>query len=570
MLTYEICGTKDVHCSSRRAVKQTKANKAIVLLVGVAFVFYSALCAAGFDLRSKETDCIEVDESEPSRPVLRQTCTIHWEADGYDNTAYVKLRANETFDGGGFTINLTNVENFDGLFKVSNDVQSFAHAPLIKNVHTVNGSTAKYGAFIVQPYHRFFEVNYCANVNGELAGEDSAAIAASNSGFNGRVLIKHSYSTGIVTGKGAGGIIGHAAGEDGGVVDILNCSSTGNMLAEDVGGITGDNAGTRGGNVHITQCFSTGDIGGVGSGGIVGCCGANSGMVHVSECYTSGDVTANEAGGIIGLGAAQFGGNVNIKDSYTTGLVKLHTTKTGGICGSQTARNQGTVSINNVYMLSSMGRTFLIGAIHTNSEAGKVKVQHAVHNTTDGQTSATSIVAQGDLSVLEQKGNSGELANIRGQLYQPAGDKNASGTYSWSDEIWFIPNSDDFPQLRAIPETDAGPVTTSTDGLDIPAATTSPTSMLTASPSSTVFPSKRTSPNSPSSTASPSTSSRLPSSKATHSHSQAQQTLYQSRSFKGKRIEKAKIGAQRSVRVAKSGYKHLYSRKKSARGKGRK
>jgi hypothetical protein len=47
-------------------------------------------------------------------------------------------------------IDLAGLDTFKGLFTVETDVESFAEAPLIRNVHVKNGKTAEDGGFIVQ------------------------------------------------------------------------------------------------------------------------------------------------------------------------------------------------------------------------------------------------------------------------------------------------------------------------------------------------------------------------------------------------------------------------------------
>jgi hypothetical protein len=146
--------------------------------------------AEGANLRENITDGnVECIHYNHERRLFRMTCDVlewRWDAD-----TFLSLGANETFDGGSRgsredgkgIIDLTGIENFKGLFTVDeNDVESFAEAPLVRNVHVLNGKTAIKGGFIFQRAQRYFVVDSCSST-GNIEGNAGGGICGHRSGY---------------------------------------------------------------------------------------------------------------------------------------------------------------------------------------------------------------------------------------------------------------------------------------------------------------------------------------------------------------------------------------------------
>eukprot|EP01138_Halocafeteria_seosinensis_P004721 gb/GECG01004827.1/.p1 GENE.gb/GECG01004827.1/~~gb/GECG01004827.1/.p1 ORF type:complete len:537 (+),score=45.62 gb/GECG01004827.1/:1-1611(+) len=391
---------------------------------------------------------------------FEQNCDINWKERGFGNGGCINLKANETFDGKNYTIHLDGMTAFHGLFCVSNEVATLEEAPLIMNVHTSNGATAEEGGFIVLRGQMFFKIDSCSS-SGEISGDGSGGIAGYRSGcLDGNVVVRRCHSSGRIRGYCGGGILGRAAGCRGGTANVSSSSSSGELLQASTGGIFGCLAGMEG-SAFIARSHSTGDISSKWSGGIVGIAsGKWNGFVHISECFTTGDILAVGAGGITGRNTAVKSGTVEIKDSYTTGTVDVGN-NAGGICGDRTGRSNGQLFISRVYMLSvAPKQTVMIGDI--NQHAKSIMVTYSVHSTSSGYTGAQYIVGKWNVAikwVLSEEGNSGDLDDIRGQLYEASVSNGGNTTvnHRWREDTWFVPGGGDiadrlFPQLRNNPQ----------------------------------------------------------------------------------------------------------------------
>eukprot|EP01138_Halocafeteria_seosinensis_P000617 gb/GECG01000632.1/.p1 GENE.gb/GECG01000632.1/~~gb/GECG01000632.1/.p1 ORF type:complete len:2178 (+),score=195.34 gb/GECG01000632.1/:1-6534(+) len=353
----------------------------------------------------------------PDKDLFRMTCSVViWAAYGYDADTCIFLAPNETFEGGeGNVIELGEIDNFRGFIRIIEDgygIESFDEAPLIRNVHVKNGTTAPGAGFIVRQDQRYFSVETCSSTGN--IGERGGGICGRDAGHHeGQVKIANSYSEGIIQGNKAGGIAGFGLGIHGGTANIAQCYSTGPIQGAESGGICGQYAGVDSGLVYMAQSYSLGRIAGEESGGIAGAGSAlDFGEVYITNCYSRGDIGGGLAGGITGQDTGGWGsvagGSVNITNTYASGAVNAN--QAGGLIGNT-------------------GEEALIG----------IHVQYSVYNGSNG----ANVVGGGDSSnALHQEGISASLDTIRGALY------NDAGTWRWDQHIWALNGSDELVILR--------------------------------------------------------------------------------------------------------------------------
>ena len=125
--------------------------------------------------------------------------------------------------------------------------------------------------------------------------------------------INDCYSTGIISGREGGGIVGAIPG----ICTINNCYSTGSITGVDAGGIIGVHAGSFSGNCIINKSYSTGVISGQNSGGLVGGVSAFAGGIcSINNSYTLGNISGTGSGGIAGSD-----GGCTITYCYTSGVL---------------------------------------------------------------------------------------------------------------------------------------------------------------------------------------------------------------------------------------------------------
>ena len=194
-----------------------------------------------------------------------------------DLNDYIKLGQNDIFDGNNFVIDLTGINNFDGIFGTSGDSIS---SSIIKNVGTINGSLDLYGGFIIKSEQSYFEVENCYS-NG-IVNDCGGGICGSWAGSGGNCKVTNSYFTGCMNDFG-GGICGYGAGMFGSCI-IENCYSTCNIGIYG-GGICGKSAGEEG-ECIIRNCYSTGNSKNYGDA-ICGIYAGYNGSCILDNCYST-------------------------------------------------------------------------------------------------------------------------------------------------------------------------------------------------------------------------------------------------------------------------------------------
>lgn len=151
----------------------------------------------------------------PEKRLFQINCSVlHWKIDEYDAETYISLGVKEIFDGGGrrswregqAIIDLSNIELFEGLFRIKNEVKSFSDDPKVRNAHFKYGTTATYGGFIIQK-----------GGSGGICGFQSAY-------SGGQITILNCYSTGQINGDYGGGSTGSRVANAGGVAQIPRSS----------------------------------------------------------------------------------------------------------------------------------------------------------------------------------------------------------------------------------------------------------------------------------------------------------------------------------------------------------
>ena len=189
------------------------------------------------------------------------------------------------------------------------------------------------------------------NIGYDASTDICGGIAGDNLGvYGGTVLIKGSWSTGIIIGKNSGGITGKYPGLNAGTVTIINCYSSGDITGNYSGGITGKSPGQNG-TCIISNCYSIGDITGENSGGICGgldTSAPDSLNCTITNCYSIGAINGSgNSGGISGAITGDGDIRMSITNCYTTGST---TGGTGYIVGNNTNENfAGFISAANCY-----------------------------------------------------------------------------------------------------------------------------------------------------------------------------------------------------------------------------
>ena len=381
--------------------------------------------------------CLIYDNEEKTFSVI---CDFAW-TNTYDEGDFIRLEADEIFNGRDHKINLTGLSpNFwDGLFKISPDVE-WDNAPVIQCLHMIGGETSLAGGFIVQAEQNNFIVDSCSS-SGTIRGicpSCSGGGGICGQGCSGTILLIDCWSTGLVQGTTAGGITGRRVGSGGGKVNITNCWSQGEINGQFAGGICGAHSGHNGGSVTISKSYSKGMMTGAASGGISGRATAiDSGYVKISECYSLGDISGPDSGGITGQSTGRDSGQVEITNCYSRGDI-TGPDNPGGICGSKTGYNNGVVIIKNVYASGHIPKNSdaggIIGEVH--SGATEIKIVMSVHNTgppTGG----------GATGLPELSRNSNNVSDLNGTVYCYAENE------CWDTVTVWKAMPHDFPILQA-------------------------------------------------------------------------------------------------------------------------
>lgn len=170
-------------------------------------------------------------------------------------TNYIQLNKHDLFDGNGFEIDLTGVTT-EGLFAISTDVTSIDNSPEVKNLGVTNGILSNYGGFIIREEQKYFKVTNCYST-GTISGTGAGGIAGRHAGYAGSCTITNCYNTGIISGINSGGIAGNAAGRNGSCT-IQNCYTTNDNITGSSENVTQRN--TYGESIEVQSVTATGSL----------------------------------------------------------------------------------------------------------------------------------------------------------------------------------------------------------------------------------------------------------------------------------------------------------------------
>lgn len=174
-------------------------------------------------------------------------------------------------------------------------------------------------------------------VEADISGKWVGAICGESNGTIENCSSSGTLSAGNSTNRYAGGIVGCNSGT------VTKSSSSANVScpALDAGGIAG-----RSVNGTITYCYSTAVVNGAYAGGLVGrLYNDNSSTTSlVRNCYATGEVTGIEyAGGLVGYCQVYASsGNTMIEYSYSTALIDS-AVNNGGLVGNRNGRERNFV-----------------------------------------------------------------------------------------------------------------------------------------------------------------------------------------------------------------------------------
>jgi hypothetical protein len=350
---------------------------------------------------------------------------------GIDDTDWIAINFDETFDGNNKTIDMNVMGLWQGLFVAINDTNNAFVRSTVRNLKMINGAGVEpFSGYIMRGMQRFFNIDNCS-VTGNILTSGAGGISGFRSGYlHGICSITNCHHIGNVSGGSAGGIVGLFAAQAGpgkaaapgwGTLTIDNCYHHGDIPGARSGGICGSEASLTGGRVYINNCNNIGVVSGFAAGGIVGSFAGNvNGLVQISKCYNTSPVTGQNAGGIIGQNAGVNDGKVDVIDCYNTGAIG---NLSGGIFGSHASNtyNAGSVGEANATNCYNSGVvTGNGGGILGNSArmegAGTCTVTNCVSNGT-----LVSPV-QGPVTVTNSSTDISTINNAR-----PA---------SWSGSVW--------------------------------------------------------------------------------------------------------------------------------------
>ena len=144
-----------------------------------------------------------------------------WEADAdLTNQDFIQLKAKETFDGQDYEVDLTGLNDFEGLIKVDERIYNFNDAPKIRNVQMRNGETSVEGGSIAKKNTKFARIESCnvhdGCVNGDrdyptdydYAGGGGICGAWCGTGEGSRIYIRDCFCGVSLSISGTGGIAG--------------------------------------------------------------------------------------------------------------------------------------------------------------------------------------------------------------------------------------------------------------------------------------------------------------------------------------------------------------------------
>ena len=214
-------------------------------------------------------------------------------------------------------------------------------------------------------------VNGFSNINIQNISISSTGSLSSGSGWFAQsyfgnsstiILLSNLSSNGVISVAENGGIVGRNCGNNGSVT-ITNCFSTGAISGSGAGGICGSFAGSIAINLSIINCYSTGAISGTQGGGI---CGSNFafnaiGVCTITNCYSRGNfMSGNNFGGIVGANAgnnnsALYIPKIIISNCYSLTIRNNNTNGTiiGAISIGIIYTNNPMITLNNCYTQST-------------------------------------------------------------------------------------------------------------------------------------------------------------------------------------------------------------------------
>ena len=198
----------------------------------------------------------------------------------------------------------------------------------VLNSSSSGSVTGKYAGGLIGSFQKGTDVSTC-QTSGSVSGSEKAGGLIGS--FSGRNVTDSSSISTVTGGNISGGLIGNFAGNT-----VSGCLASGDVLASDkAGGLIGQ---VQPGSVENSSASGTVRINSGGSGSSGGLVGSFSGT-NVTSCSSTSTVTGGKnAGGLIG----EFSGN-NIKNSTAAGSVSGYTkysdSSAGGLIGFFSGQN---------------------------------------------------------------------------------------------------------------------------------------------------------------------------------------------------------------------------------------
>jgi len=240
--------------------------------------------------------------------------SFNWNNDLFDTTQVgdfnIELNSTESFNGNGFTIDLTNITT-SGLFTTNSTSNNIT----IQNTQIINGSLNANSGFFIRQNQSYFTISNCC-IKSNINNQDCGGLVGSDcSNFN----VEQSYFSGNIDSSNCGGIVGSYVNN----ATIDSCFFVGNINVSNSSGIVGTYCGSS----HIKNCYSSCKLNIANTTGILGL--NNTGLCIIQNCYNTSYNTYTKGTGCFNIGPSNE--NVITQNCYSSDNNNIDDINAGGL-----------------------------------------------------------------------------------------------------------------------------------------------------------------------------------------------------------------------------------------------